>query len=129
MPDNILDEDFGRPPPADAKFIPIIRWWESKRLLYNGILLVFGLTLIVFNLWVFKQLSTEDWVLGLCMVGLGANLAYCLGWGFELMLAYYLDFYLDDFKKWVLWLSGVVFSIAVLMGLFVSTMSQFYVVQ
>ena len=120
MPDNILDDDFGRPPPADAKFLPIIRWWESRRLLYNAILLIFSLILIVFDLPVFQQLSLEDWVLGLGVLAVGANLAYLMGWGFELLLAFYLDFYLDDFKRWVLWLSGIVFSIAVVTSLFVS---------
>lgn len=128
MPENILDDNFNRPPPAGAKYYAIIRWWEGRRLLYNGILLVFGLVLIVFNRWGFSQLTTEEWVLGLGALALGANLAYLLGWGFELLLAYYLDFYLDDFKRWVLWLSGVGFSLAVLMGLFVMVMSQFVVV-
>lgn len=72
--------------------VQIIWWWELRRLLYNGLLLVVGVAAIVGMEWLMNKVipAGEDAVepmvliLGILLYGIMANLCYTLGWIFEL---------------------------------------------
>jgi hypothetical protein len=70
----------------------VIRWWELRRLLYNGILFVIGIASIVgMEILMDKVIPVgEDAIepfalaLGVVVYGIAANLCYTLGWVVEL---------------------------------------------
>ena len=70
----------------------VIRWWELRRLLYNVVLLVVGVTAIMGMEWLMTKVIPlgEDavepmiLVLGVFVYGLMANLLYTSGWLIEL---------------------------------------------
>jgi hypothetical protein len=70
----------------------VIRWWELRRLLYNAILLVVGVSAIAGMEWLMTKVIPlgEDavepmiLVLGVLVYGFIANLCYTLGWVVEL---------------------------------------------
>lgn len=70
----------------------IIRWWELRRLLYNGVLLVVGAAAIVGMEWLLSKVipSGQDALeptalaLGVVAYAILANMYYTLGWVVEL---------------------------------------------
>lgn len=70
----------------------IIRWWEIRRILYNGILLAIGAASIIAMEWLMGKVIPvgEDAVepfalaLGAFAYGIIANLCYTSGWVLEL---------------------------------------------
>jgi hypothetical protein len=71
----------------------VIRWWEFRRLHYNALLLVVGVTAIVGMEWLMNKVIPmgEDaiepmaLILGVVVYGIMANLCYTLGWVIELL--------------------------------------------
>ncbi|MBJ6367517.1 hypothetical protein [Snuella sedimenti] len=68
-----------------------IKWWESKRWIYNVLVGLFGIVTI-FNVLAESpyQWTFED-TLGIIIWGIGANIFYSLGTLFELFDWYYLN--------------------------------------
>ena len=72
-----------------------IKWWELRRLLYNAVLLVIGMSAIAGMEWLMDKVLPlgEDAIepmalfLGVATYGVLANLCYTLGWVVELWLA------------------------------------------
>jgi hypothetical protein len=70
----------------------IIRWWELRRILYNTLLLIVGVSAIIGMEWLVTKVIPlgEDaiepmiLVLGILIYGFVANLFYTLGWVIEL---------------------------------------------
>jgi hypothetical protein len=75
-------------PPADYRrtTFSLLRWWEARRLTYNGILGVAGLfTLLIVQLiaWLPPGVRYQfDWR-PVVAYGLLANVCYSFGWGIE----------------------------------------------
>ena len=72
--------------------LQVIRWWELRRLLYNAVLFVIGVSAIMGMEWLMTKViplgadAVEPMVLvlGTVLYGLTANLCYTLGWVIEL---------------------------------------------
>lgn len=70
----------------------VIRWWELRRLLYNLILLIVGVTAIAGIEWLMTKViplgqdavEPVSLVLGVLVYGVLANVCYTLGWVIEL---------------------------------------------
>lgn len=70
----------------------VIRWWEIRRLLYNAVLLVVGVSAIAGMEWLMTKVIPlgEDAIepmlmfVGVVVYGVMANLCYTLGWIIEL---------------------------------------------
>jgi hypothetical protein len=70
----------------------VIRWWELRRLFYNAVLFIIGVSSIVGMEWLMTKviplgadaIEPMVLVLGIAVYGLMANLCYTLGWVIEL---------------------------------------------
>ena len=105
-----------------ASVTDAIRYWEPRRLIYNAILAV----IVVAYFWIgfpaSKQNLNADFVLGLFLLAVIANVAYCA--------AYLADIFaqLSDFRevwrrvRWVLFVAGTLFAAIItrfiVMGMF-----------
>ena len=73
--------------------LAVVRWWEAKRLTYNGVVGVSGLlSLLVLHVTVFPTpglLNPQPWAVALAF-GIAANICYSLGWLVELLLQRWL---------------------------------------
>jgi hypothetical protein len=71
----------------------VIRWWELRRLLYNGILFPIGIASIIGMMLLMEKAgpvgedALESFVpaLGAVLYGIMANMCYTLGWIVELV--------------------------------------------
>jgi hypothetical protein len=97
----------------------VIRWWELRRLLYNAILLVVGVSAIMGMEWLMTKViplgddAVEPMflVLGVVVYGILANLCYTLGWMFELWGRRSNPVSARQRGKWTFW-AGMLFSCA-----------------
>ena len=70
----------------------IIRWWELRRLLYNGLLLVVGAAAVIGTEWLLSKvipagnnaLEPTALAMGVVAYAILANIYYTLGWVVEL---------------------------------------------
>ena len=88
-----------------------MKWWESKRLLFNlvvGLVGVYG---------IYKAIAIGDytWVLtdliGIIFWGVGANILYSTGLLLELLDWYYLNNKIRIYRlRWLFFVAGLLFS-------------------
>lgn len=88
--EEAIDEELVNKKNDEPNLFGVIRWWEKKRLLYNAI--VFGIQLACMLIYL---PGTIDFGISMAIIGsllflLAANLFYCIGWGGEMLLIYYL---------------------------------------
>ena len=90
---KILDSRLFAIPDEPRHWRSIIAWWELRRIAYNGVMLVVGLSgLFVFGLldYLYSRAhpgAFDDWVplLSVMVAAFGANLLYTGGWISELI--------------------------------------------
>lgn len=94
----------------------LLRWWESRRLLYNGIVGATGM-LTLTGMWVISALPPFSDPLplrfaaaGAVMYGIMANFCYSLGWGTELLARWLWGRQAPDMGP-VLFRQGLIFSV------------------
>lgn len=76
--------DFLFPAPAERRSGAIVRWWESRRIVYNGIVGSAGLVTLVYANLVNLIMPGPGplnlgWIFPIVAVGVAANLFYFLG--------------------------------------------------
>lgn len=108
--DDILDFELANSKTKNTS--KILKWWEDKRLLYNGILILTEILIMVFY-WKgtvrFGLYLALFWSILYTIV---ANFLYSLGWMIEILVNYYVSKIKFSKKtKNLLWISGVLFSI------------------
>lgn len=96
--------------------LSLLRWWESRRLLYNGIVGTTGV-LTVGALWVLTALPpfSEPLAPGVAAVGaaaygLMANVCYSMGWGVEMVARWLWGREAPDLGP-LLFRQGLIFSV------------------
>lgn len=106
---EILDDELSKPEAND--FWEAIRWWEKKRLIYIGQLV---LTVIVVTLTM-DRATMDNYALlffitfFLLIMG---NVFYVLGWAFELLIRYYFDNYkFPNSLRMIFFVIGSLFSV------------------
>ncbi|MBC8138879.1 MAG: hypothetical protein H8F28_23620 [Fibrella sp.] len=68
----------------------IVRWWEKRRLAYNGIVGAFGIvTVVVVGCSVPSNAAWGGILAGSAVIGVAANICYCAGWIVEIFLQRY----------------------------------------
>ena len=107
--DNILDSTVD-----DSKAVwGVVTWWEGRRLRYN--LIVGGVGVLIFVMIAIVNLHMREVLISIGILGffyaIAANLLYCLGWGIEILLRYYLKIELPLFLRSMLYWMGVVVSL------------------
>jgi len=75
--DKLLDVYF-----EDRSIVQIIFWWELRRILYNLIVLLYGIICLIVMSAIVNVPQGEDLVDPLMIIGIGilCNLGYSLGW-------------------------------------------------
>jgi len=73
----------------DATFIENVRWWERNRWVYNLVVLVSG-SIPIYN--DIASLQNFDTIVFIIIYAFLANICYCLGWGIDLLGAYYFKY-------------------------------------
>lgn len=112
MKDEIILDDFESHSQEDDKLINSVRWWEGKRILYNIVLACTELFIMVNYYRETINYGIENAIIETIAVNLIANIFFCLGWGLEIMLYYYLKAYtLSNTSRWVLFLLGILFTV------------------
>jgi hypothetical protein len=94
-----------------------IAWWELRRIPYNLLLAVLGLTTILFIGWFASHLDLRDadvlnpfgFVLAIIAYGIAANVFYTLGWISELLWSGGDTSRTEPMRRTVFW-AGVIVS-------------------
>jgi cobalamin synthase len=87
-----------------------VRYWEPRRIGYNGILALVVLGWVVFTWPHFRSALTWNSLLVLCVLAVLANICYCAAYLVDVPAQYtsYAQFWRG--RRWVLWLAGVLFA-------------------
>lgn len=85
----------------------------SRRKWYNLILFVFGLILVLRDLYTVLFLGLSLTIIFIIIYGVCANLFYSLGWGVEILLKYYLDSPIEKYPRQFLYVLGLIFSLII----------------
>jgi hypothetical protein len=88
-----------------------IKWWETKRLLYNLVTLAGGLLVLLIRSGVPNGIGTYNPVGDLLFWLFVSNIFYTCGWGLEILLNYYLKIrFFKNAIRTVLFTIGCIFS-------------------
>ncbi len=98
------------PPPFGEVFAGALRYWEPRRIGYNGVLALVVLGWVVFTWPHFRGAFTWDSLLALFVLAVLANVCYCAAYLVDVPVQY--SSYRTSWRRrrWVLWLIGVIFA-------------------
>jgi hypothetical protein len=98
------------PPPFGEVFTDALRFWESRRMGYNGVLTLVVLGWVVFTWPHFRSAFTWSSLLALFVLAVLANVCYCAAYLVDVPVQY--SSYRGSWRRrrWVLWLVGVIFT-------------------
>ncbi len=101
------------PPSFREVFSDALRYWEPKRIGYNGILSVVVLGWVMFTWPHFRSEFTWSSLLALFVLAVLANVCYCAAYLVDVPVQY--SAFRDGWRRrrWVLWLVGVMFAAAI----------------
>jgi len=87
-----------------------IRYWEPRRLIYNGVLAAIVLTYFGLNYPATKSLVSVDSVLGLFVLVVLANVAYCAAYVVDIFVS--ASSYRSQWqnRRWIIFLIGLLFA-------------------
>jgi hypothetical protein len=109
-PNNAPNTNF----PSKSSVKEIVRWWEKKRLIYNGVIIGFSVFLM-YSFWDYPMRSiigTYQVIWNAIVYIIIANLFYTSSWGLELFRIYVLKTNgLSNNSKWVIFVLGALFSL------------------
>lgn len=114
---HILDAEFEKQ--KNIQFRQILEWWERYRLIYNVLLVVVEVLIIVIY-WKGMHNYGFDFALAhMILFNFSANAFYCFGWGFEMFLGYYYEWFAkNDGIRTLLLVSGVLISLLLAWSIF-----------
>jgi len=119
--EEIIDADFvlGK----GKSFFNAIKWWESKRLLYNVIIVSLVLGIMLFMWTGTQNFGLINATIGSFFYFIAANVFFSIGWGMEVLAKYYFkrNLFLERYRHFFLTL-GVLFSVFVTMFMYVQTL-------
>jgi hypothetical protein len=87
-----------------------IRYWEPRRVLYNFVLAAIVIAYFVGGLPLTRRVLTVDFVLGLFLLAVLANVAYCAAYAVDIFAQ--TSGFRETWQKfrWVLFLIGLAFA-------------------
>lgn len=74
---------------GDRSFIENVRWWERIRWVYNMVILISG-SIPLYNQT--ELLNDFEIIFLIVIYVFFANICYCLGWGIDVLAAYYFNY-------------------------------------
>ncbi|MBY0551608.1 MAG: hypothetical protein K2W95_30275 [Candidatus Obscuribacterales bacterium] len=102
-------------PASNHSIVPIVGWWESRRLLYNAIVGASGLPAVIILMVCHVHLS-QIFFFGVLPYAIAANMCYTLGFGAE-MIARQLWKEKATHVGPMLFTLGTIFSVVLTLGL------------
>src|ERR1700733_15115479 len=87
------------------------RFWEPRRMVYNGILTVIVLLWLVLTWPHFRPAMTLSALVAMLVLAFFANVCYCAAYGAELALQPLVSNSTRNRWRWVLWIAGTIFAI------------------
>ena len=101
------------PPSFREVFSDALRYWEPKRIGYNGILSLVVLGWVMFTWPHFRSEFTWSSLLALFVLAVLANVCYCAAYLVDVPVQY--SAFRDGWRRrrWALWLVGVMFAAAI----------------
>ncbi|MCJ8290199.1 MAG: hypothetical protein HRT58_11100 [Crocinitomicaceae bacterium] len=98
MEDNLIDNELNESP-KDV-IIGIMRWWERKRLLFNmmtlGIIMLAVIPFTISKVDGVSYILSGPFIIQSLFYFLFINIAYCAGWGIQLLGYYYFKIQYDS---------------------------------
>ena len=91
-------------------FTDALRYWEPRRIGYNGVLALVVLGWVVFTWPHFRSAFTWNSVLVLFVLAVLANVCYCAAYLVDVPVQYSLYRTSWRRRRWMLWLIGVIFA-------------------
>jgi hypothetical protein len=103
----------------------VLKWWEQKRLWFTLSILAVQLFFMIMNGESTAEFGIISAIVGSLAYLFVANLLYCIGWGIELLLVYYLKINTKNSTGRVIVLvSGIVFSMYLTTLVYSSTLGM-----
>jgi hypothetical protein len=101
------------PPPFGEIFTDAIRYWEPRRIGYNGVLALIVLGWVVFTWPHFRSAFTWSFLLLMFVLAVLANVCYCAAYLVDVPVQY--SSYRDSWRRrrWLFWLVGTLFAAAI----------------
>ncbi len=92
---------------AEASVWEVLEWWEKRR--WNFTILLFALqAMIIYYRYAFTRFNIWDSIFESTLFVIGAQVAYCAGWGIELLLRYYFPtIRFNSILRYTLWGLGI----------------------
>ncbi|MFK7773854.1 MAG: hypothetical protein AB8F94_17015 [Saprospiraceae bacterium] len=85
--ENILDKYSNQP--VSEELYESIKWWESRRILFNIAVGISGLIPIYIFWDAVLEIGFLFSVIGILIYGSLANICYCFGWGIDILKSFY----------------------------------------
>jgi hypothetical protein len=98
------------PPRFGEVFTDALRYWEPRRIGYNGVLALVVLGWVVFTWPHFRSAFTWNFLLALFVLAVLANVCYCAAYLVDVPVQYSSYRALWRRQRWVLWLIGMLFA-------------------
>lgn len=113
MEDNLIDNELNESP-KDV-ILGIMRWWERKRLLFNlitlGIIMLVVIPFTISHVDGYSHILNGPFIIQSLLYFVFINLAYCAGWGIQLLGYYYFKIQYDsNALDYVLFIIGSLFT-------------------
>ena len=114
---------------SDTSNADIIRWWESRRIFYNTIMLAAGCITILIALLLNEIIFTDliNTIPPILFFALSANLFYTLGWIMEIICRKFIsDKTLLQKAGPVLFIGGIIVSVLFTFAIDIALMISFF---
>lgn len=107
LDDTFIDE-------KEHPFRAIVKWWEKRRKWY-ALIMVLVQSFLFYQYWDgISNFGIEAAFIFSVIFFLLANVCYCVGWGIEILLAYYFkSYYQRATLSYILFILGILFSLVV----------------
>ena len=104
----------GESPPSQLREIldDAIRYWESRRLAYNLVLIVVVIAWVATTWPHFRGALTLESLLALVILAAIANLCYCAAYLVDIPMQYSSFCVVWRRRRWLLWVVGMLFAVA-----------------
>jgi hypothetical protein len=107
----LLRKEIGRRVMFSEKIKEAIRFWEKRRIVYNGMLTVVAVAWVVWTWPHFRGALTFEHALALFVLALLANICYCAAYLAEISFSIPKAGQVWTKWRWGLWVLGTVFAV------------------
>jgi len=119
---EILDGEFLEEKNAIA--LEIVHWWEQKRILYNGLLLVLEILVIISYWEATMNYGINVVIFDILLTNFISNAFYTAGWVLDIFSIYYFKVTLPKPFRKILFVFGTLFTLVIAFSWYVITLGN-----